>query len=97
MAHDTIAPTIADFIRAQHVFFVATAPLSRSGHINLSPKGLDTLAILERIGVIEVEAFDWNCPQHITPRFTLEEIEAASKPLHDRIAQLEAEVEALRR
>ncbi len=54
-------------------------------------------ARVERIAVIEVEAFDWNCPQHITPRFTLEEIEAASKPLHDRIAQLEAEVEALRR
>ena len=54
-------------------------------------------ARVERIAVIEVEAFDWNCPQHITPRFTLEEIEAASKPLHDRIARLEAEVEALRR
>lgn len=34
------------FIRAQHMFFVATAPLSRSGHLNLSPKGLDTLRIL---------------------------------------------------
>jgi len=33
-------------------------------------------ARIERIGVVEVEAFDWNCPQHITPRFTLEEVEA---------------------
>jgi predicted pyridoxine 5'-phosphate oxidase superfamily flavin-nucleotide-binding protein len=51
---------------------------------------------VERVAAIEVEAVDWNCPQHITPRFTLEEIDAASKPLHERIAQLEAEVVALR-
>jgi predicted pyridoxine 5'-phosphate oxidase superfamily flavin-nucleotide-binding protein len=56
----------------------------------------DYRARLERVAVIEVEAFDWNCPQHITPRYTLEEIEAASKPLHERIAQLEAELRALR-
>ena len=34
------------FIRAQQMFFVATAPLARDGHVNLSPKGLDTLRIL---------------------------------------------------
>jgi predicted pyridoxine 5'-phosphate oxidase superfamily flavin-nucleotide-binding protein len=34
-------------------------------------------ARVERIGLVQVEAFDWNCPQHITPRFTLAEIEAA--------------------
>ncbi len=34
------------FIRAQHLFFVATAPLSGEGHVNLSPKGLDTFAVL---------------------------------------------------
>lgn len=54
-------------------------------------------ARVEHIAVIEVEAFDWNCPQHITQRFTLADLEAASKPLHERIAQLEAEIAALRR
>ena len=54
-------------------------------------------ARIERIAVIEVEAFDWNCPQHITQRFTLADLEAASKPLRERIAQLEAEIAALRR
>ena len=34
------------FIEAQHVFFVGTAPLSDEGHINLSPKGLDTFRII---------------------------------------------------
>ena len=36
----------ARFIQAQHVFFVASAPLDAAGHINLSPKGLDTFRIL---------------------------------------------------
>ena len=29
----------------------------------------------ERIMVFHIKAFDWNCPQHITPRFTVEEVE----------------------
>src|SRR5436853_583762 len=41
-----ISGELTDFIRAQHVFFVATAPLSADGHVNLSPKGLDTFRIL---------------------------------------------------
>jgi hypothetical protein len=53
-------------------------------------------ARVERVATFDVEAFDWNCPQHITPRYTREEVEAASRPLHERIAALEAEVRALR-
>lgn len=37
---------LRNFIRRQHVFFVATAPASVDGHINCSPKGLDSLRIL---------------------------------------------------
>lgn len=37
---------------------------------------------VERIFVLEIAAWDWNCPQHITPRYTAEEIEAAMKE-HD--------------
>ena len=43
---DEISSELAEFIRAQHLFFVATAPLNRDGHVNLSPKGLDTFRIL---------------------------------------------------
>src|SRR5882757_2205225 len=42
-----IDDSLAAFIRAQHVFFVATAPLVADGHVNVSPKGLGTLAILD--------------------------------------------------
>lgn len=50
----------------------------------------------ERIFRFRLKAFDWNCPQHITPRFTEREIEQAVRPLHERMAELEAENEALR-
>ncbi|MEO5705867.1 MAG: pyridoxamine 5'-phosphate oxidase family protein [Alteraurantiacibacter sp.] len=56
----------------------------------------DYRAVPERAFVLHVEAFDWNCPQHITPRYTESEITAASAPLHARQAQLEAENAALR-
>lgn len=49
-------------------------------------------ARIERVAVIEVAAFDWNCPQHITPRFTEGEIRASVQPLLDRIAALEDEL-----
>ena len=47
---------------------------------------------VERVAVIEVEAFDWNCPQHITPRYTDAEVRSAVQPLLDRIAELEAKL-----
>jgi hypothetical protein len=37
---------LRSFIEAQHVFFVSTAPLDKSGHVNVSPKGLDTLRVI---------------------------------------------------
>jgi hypothetical protein len=45
--YEQIDETIETFIRRQHMFFVATAPLAGDGLVNLSPKGLDTFRILE--------------------------------------------------
>jgi len=50
----------------------------------------------ERIFRLRLAAFDWNCPQHITPRFTEAEIAEAVRPLQERLARLEAENAALR-
>jgi hypothetical protein len=44
--YETITDDIREFINKQHMFFVATAPLSAEGHINLSPKGLDVFRVL---------------------------------------------------
>ncbi len=41
--------------------------------------------------ILRVEAFDWNCPQHITPRYTIEEIKTMNQPLYEHIKKLEAE------
>ncbi len=49
----------------------------------------DYRAVVERGFVITIEAFDWNCPQHITPRFTVAETEKARAALRQRIADLE--------
>jgi Pyridoxamine 5'-phosphate oxidase len=37
---------IKQFIQAQSIFFVASAPLNTNGHVNVSPKGLDTFRIV---------------------------------------------------
>lgn len=49
-------------------------------------------AVVERAVLVRIAGFDWNCPQHITPRFSLEEIEAAVTPLRERVAELEAKL-----
>lgn len=50
----------------------------------------------ERAVLIHVEAFDWNCTQHITPRYTQEELETALAPIRLRIKALEEENARLR-
>jgi predicted pyridoxine 5'-phosphate oxidase superfamily flavin-nucleotide-binding protein len=54
-------------------------------------------ARVERVALIRVEAFDWNCPQHITPRFTQEELNQALVPLREEMKSLVAENQRLRR
>ena len=44
--YEEIDTSLRRFVEAQRVFFVATAPLAGTGHVNLSPKGLETLRIL---------------------------------------------------
>lgn len=56
----------------------------------------DYRARVERAFLIKVEGFDWNCPQHITERFTRSEIEVMTAPLTARIAELEATLDRLR-
>jgi uncharacterized protein len=51
-------------------------------------------AVVERAMVFRIEAFEWNCPQHITPRFTMQDIDAAVGAMRARIAKLEAELAA---
>jgi len=54
----------------------------------LTPAGFQKAT--ERLFRIKLEAFDWNCPQHITPRYTEAELAEVVHPLQDRISELEA-------
>jgi predicted pyridoxine 5'-phosphate oxidase superfamily flavin-nucleotide-binding protein len=63
-----------------------------SGRFTASPYR----ARLERIFRLTLEGFDWNCPQHINPRYSGAQVAEAVAPLHERIAALEAENAELR-
>ena len=51
----------------------------------------------ERMIVFHIEAYDWNCPQHITPRYTTQEIKKAFAPQQEYIEALEKEIKELKR
>jgi uncharacterized protein len=52
-------------------------------------------AKVERGFLVRIAAFDWNCPQHITPRFTEAQVAMATAPLRERIEMLEQQLAAL--
>lgn len=90
---DRVALILVDYPRRRRLKILGHA---RIATIHGEPALLRQLEVqdypgkLERALIIAVAAFDWNCPQHITPRFTEAEIAAAVAPLHARIAELEA-------
>ena len=53
---------------------------------------VEVRGIVERIVLIDVISYDWNCPKYITPRFTAAAVEEAVAPLKARIAELEAQL-----
>ncbi len=57
----------------------------------------DYKAKIERAIILHIKAFDWNCPQHITPRYTMEEMWEMITPLYEHIEKLEKEIESLKK
>jgi predicted pyridoxine 5'-phosphate oxidase superfamily flavin-nucleotide-binding protein len=77
--------------------FAHTEVKSLAGNPELT-KALSTpgyKALPERALLFHLDAFDWNCPQHITPRFTEAEVAEALLPVRKRMAELEAENKSL--
>lgn len=95
--NDRAALLLIDFVRRRRLKVLARA---RRVTATEAPDLVAGLAIagwrarIEGALVLTVEAFDWNCPQHITPRFTAAEVEAATQRLADRVVRLEAALEA---
>lgn len=56
----------------------------------------DRQAKVERIVIIDIVSYDWNCPKYITPRYSIEEVEELVGGLNGRIAELEAQLRSTR-
>jgi predicted pyridoxine 5'-phosphate oxidase superfamily flavin-nucleotide-binding protein len=100
MTDDRVALILLDYPRQTRLKILGRVQIYEG---NEAAPWLDKLrdpaytGVVERVFVIRVEASDWNCQQHITPRFSEEEIRGALQPWEERFEALEKENEELRR
>lgn len=98
-ASDRVSVFLMDYTRRQRLKIFGRARILDAAD---APALQERLAMpgyaarIERIVLITVVAFDWNCPQHITPRFTQAELETVLASVRDEIAALRRENERLR-
>jgi len=98
-ANDRVCLFLMDYPRKARLKIYAhveTLDLDEDPALTAAVTAPDDKAKPERIFRLRLETFDWNCPQHITPRFTEREIMAMVAPLQERLAQLETENASLR-
>ncbi|MBQ1543973.1 pyridoxamine 5-phosphate oxidase [Caulobacter sp. CCUG 60055] len=98
-ADDRVALILMDYVhraRLKILAHVEVVPLDADPNLAAVLSAPGYKARPERILRLHLDAFDWNCPQHITPRFTQAEIAEAVQPLRDRLTALEAENAELR-
>lgn len=75
---DRVSLILLDYPNRLRLKILGRARVAGPGDPSLERLSLpDYRAVAERGVLIAVEAFDWNCPQHITPRYTRAEVEAA--------------------
>jgi len=100
MINDKVALMIMDYARKARLKIYARAEIIRLG-VDLQLENMLDLkgykSKPERIIKLHVEAYDWNCPQHIVQRFTIPEIEEAFAAQKDYIRELRAEIERLKK
>lgn len=97
-ADNRVSLILVDYPNRQRLKILGRA---RIAGFELEPETLELLELpsyrarVERGMMIHIEAYDWNCPQHITPRYTLDQFETLAAPLKSRIAELEAQAREL--
>lgn len=99
MADDRVSLFLMDYPNKERLKLLGHARSIELGDdpelvASLMPEGYR--AVPERAFLIDVVGWEWNCSQHITPRFTEAEISAAIKPMAAELNQLRAEIAALR-
>ena len=90
-SNNRVAILLMDYARLQRLkIFGRVRLLNRAEDPDLLAKleAPNYRARVERAALITIEAYDWNCPQHITPRFTEAEIHEGVAPRHAEIAAL---------
>ncbi len=94
-ANDRVALFLMDYPRRERLKILGHARVEDARqHPELVAQLAEPEArgLVERLFIIEVLSFDWNCPKYITPRYTAAEVEAVVAPLRQRIAELEAQL-----
>lgn len=99
LTNDRVALILVDYPRQARLKILGHAKITERAEAKelleaVRDKGEDSF--IERVYVIHVEAYDWNCPQHITQRFTVDEIRSVLAPFEERLQALEAENAQLR-
>ncbi len=98
-ANNRVALFLMDYANRQRLKIFAEAEIKDAAD---SPELIEKLrdesykAVIERAVILHVKAFNWNCPQHITPRYTMEQIQEMIQPLREHIEKLEKEIEELK-
>lgn len=96
-ANDRVSLFLMDYPRQTRLKIIGHASVQdarTNPELAASLVALREKAPIERLFVIDVVSFDWNCPKYITPRFTAAEIKTAVAPLQARIRELEAQLAA---
>jgi len=96
---DRVALFLMDYPKRERVKILGHACVfDAREHPELADKVAPPLghaAKVERIFLIDILSYDWNCPKFITPRFTTAEVETAVAPLLQKIEELEARIRDL--
>jgi predicted pyridoxine 5'-phosphate oxidase superfamily flavin-nucleotide-binding protein len=93
--NDRVSLILVDYPKRRRLKLLGRARMVEAGEASgliaqLADAGY--AAHVERAVVIRVEAYDWNCPQHITPRYSELELGAVLEPLRARIRELEEQL-----
>ena len=94
-AEDRVALFLMDYPNRRRLKLIGHAHISDDPAVISQLMPPDYAAEAERAFLIDVVGFDWNCSQHIMPRFTEAEIRRGTQPLLDELARLRARVTEL--
>jgi uncharacterized protein len=95
-ANDRVSLFLMDYRNRQRLKIVGHARITDARDIDDATwqlMGDQRQRKIERIMLIDVVGYDWNCSKHITPRYSVEDVEELAGSLRERISQLERELD----